>query len=127
MTGREHEAKKVVSDIIVECGVEIRHGHLLLDLELAAKLTVFAFEQLAAAQAVDSTMLRRSHQPCTGVIRDPRLGPLLEGRDKGILRKFFGKTDIAQHAREAGDDTGGLDAPDGVDGAVCIGSCHDYR
>ena len=34
---------------------------------------------------------------------------------------------VGQHAREAGYDTSGLDPPDGFDGAVGIGSGHDYR
>ena len=55
------------------------------------------------------------------------MGPLLESGDESILREFLGKTNVTQDARETGDDPGGLDAPDCVDGAMCIGSRHGYR
>ena len=48
MTGREHQAQEVVADVVVDRGVEIRHGHLLLGLELVTELLVLALEQLAA-------------------------------------------------------------------------------
>ena len=51
MAGREHEAQEVVADVVVERGVEIRRGHLLLGLELATELLVLALEQLVPAQA----------------------------------------------------------------------------
>jgi hypothetical protein len=127
MARGEDEAEKVVSDVIVDRVVEIRHGHLLLGLELAANFAVFALEQLAAAQAVDGAMLRGGHEPGAGIIGDARLGPLFECGDESVLREFLGKADVAKHARETGDDAGRFDAPDGVDGAVGIGSCHGYR
>jgi len=46
MTGDEHEAKEVVANSVVDRGVEIRHGHLLLRFELAAELLVLALEEL---------------------------------------------------------------------------------
>ncbi len=49
MTGDEHEAQEIVANIIVERGVEIGHGHLLLGLELATELLVLALEELVAA------------------------------------------------------------------------------
>ena len=45
MAGREHEAQEVVADVVVERGVEIRRGLLLLGLELAAELLVLALER----------------------------------------------------------------------------------
>ena len=51
MAGGEHEAQEVVADVVVERGVEIRHGHLLLGLELVAELLVLALEQLVPAEA----------------------------------------------------------------------------
>ena len=46
-------------------------------------------------------------------------------------RQVFGQADIASESGESGDDAGGLDAPDGFDGAVqglmWIGSGHCYR
>jgi len=46
--------------------------------------------------------------------------PLLERGDESVLCEFLGKTDIADDARETGDDPGRLNPPDCVDGAdVC--------
>ena len=49
MAGDEHEAQQIVADVVVERGVEIGHGHLLLGLELVAELLVLALEQLSGA------------------------------------------------------------------------------
>ncbi|MBA3892145.1 MAG: hypothetical protein H0X69_00395 [Gemmatimonadales bacterium] len=38
MTGGEHQAQQVVADVIVDRGVEIRHGRLLAGLELVPEL-----------------------------------------------------------------------------------------
>ena len=46
MARREHEAQEIVADVVVERGVEIRRGRLLLGLELVAELLVLALEQL---------------------------------------------------------------------------------
>ena len=61
--------------------------------------------------------------------------PLFECGDKCFLREIFGLVYVAGKAGEAGDEVGGLDAPDGFDGAMqglmCgvmwIGSGHCYR
>jgi hypothetical protein len=70
MTGRKHQAKEVVTDIIVNRGVEFRHSHLLPSLEFATKLAVLKFEQLAPAQPVDRTMLRGGREPRARVVGD---------------------------------------------------------
>ena len=41
----EHQAQKVIADVIVECGVEIRRRGVLGNLQLVAEFLVFAFEQ----------------------------------------------------------------------------------
>ena len=61
------------------------------------------------------------------IIRHARLRPLFEGSEEGLLREVLGQADVAGEASEAGDDAGGLDAPDGFDGAAWIGSGHCYR
>src|SRR5258708_12297229 len=126
MAGYEHEAQEVVANVIVERGVEIRHGHLLLRLKLAAKLLVLALKPLVSAEHVDSTMFRGGHEPSARVVRDARFRPLLERRNESILREFLGKTDIAYDPRETSDDSGRLDPPDRIDGVVCVGSRHGY-
>src|SRR6266568_3528118 len=69
MTGDEHEAQEVIANVIVECGVEIRHGHLLR-LELAAKLRVLALKPLVSAEDVDRPVLRSGHEPSARIVRD---------------------------------------------------------
>src|SRR5260370_24649405 len=126
MTGYEHETKEVVADVIVERGIEIRHGHLLLRLELASQLLLSALEPRVSAEEVDCRVLRSGHEPGAGVVRDARFRPLLKRSDEGVLRELLGKTDIAHDPRETGDDPGRLDPPDCVDGAMCVGSRHGY-
>jgi hypothetical protein len=46
------------------------------------------------------------------------LRPLFEGSQERLLSEVFGQADVTSEARESGDDAGGLDAPDGFDGAV---------
>ena len=127
MAGREHQAQEVVADVVVERGVEIGRGRLLLRLELAAELLVLALEQLVPAQQVDRAMLRGGHEPGARVVRDARLRPLLERGDERVLRQLLGQPDVAHDPREAGDEPGRLDPPDRVDRAMGVGSRHGYR
>ena len=62
-----------------------------------------------------------------GIVRDARLGPLFERGDQSVLREILGEADVAHDPREAGDEPGRLDPPDRVDGAMGVGSRHDYR
>ena len=93
-----------------------------LQLELARELLVLALERRAAAQQVDRAVLRRGHEPGARVVRDARLGPLLERGDERVLRQLLGEADVAHDPREAGDQPGGLDPPDRVDRAVRVGA-----
>ena len=72
-------------------------------------------------------MFRRGHQPGARVAGNARLRPLLERRDQRILCEVFRDPDVANDAREAGDEPGRLDSPDRVDGAMGIGSRHRHR
>lgn len=127
MTGGEYQAQKIVADVIVECRIEIVHDGLLPTVEIATDLFVLALDQRLAAEPVDRPVLRGCHEPRTGVVGDACLGPVLQRRDKCVLRQLLGKTDIAHDSREPGNDPGRLDSPDRVDRAMCIGSRHRYR
>jgi hypothetical protein len=48
-------------------------------------------------------MLRGGHQPSTGIVRNARLRPPLEGGNESFLRQLLGQTDIADDASEASD------------------------
>src|SRR6266849_1918323 len=78
MTGDEHKAQQVVTDVIVKRGFEIRHECLLPGIELTTKLLVLALEELAAAKEINGAMLGGGHEPGARVLRDARLRPLLE-------------------------------------------------
>ena len=127
MAGYEYEAQEVVANVIVDRGFEIRHRHLLLGLDLAAEFFVLALEPLVSAQEIDCAMLRGGHQPGARVVRNSRFRPLLKRGDESVLRQLLGMTHITYDPRETGDDPGGLDPPDRVNRAMCIGSRHGYR
>ena len=84
-----------------------------------------------AAEEIDGAAFGGGGEPCAGVFGDAGLRPLFEGGEECLLREVFGEADVAGEARESGDDAGGLDAPDGFDGAMqgvmWIGSGHCYR
>jgi len=126
VTGDEYEAQEIIANCIVKRGIEIRHGHLLLGLELATELFVLALEPFFSAEVVDSTVLRSGHEPGALIIRDARLRPLLERGDESVLGEFFGETDITHDSRETGNNLGGFDSPNRFDRAMGIRSRHDY-
>src|ERR1700730_4322640 len=126
MTGDEHQAQQVVADGVVDRCIEIGHGHLLLRFELAAELLVLALEELVAAPKIDGAMLCGGHEPGAGIVRNAGLGPLFERGNESVLRELLGEADIAHDTSESGDDSGGLDAPNGIDGAMCEGRRHGY-
>lgn len=126
MAGDEHQTEEVVSNAVVDRRIEIGHGHLLLRFELAAKLLMFALQELVSAPEIDGAMLRGGHQPGPRIVRNARLGPLFERSDQSVLREFFGQPNISHDVCKTGDDPGGLNPPDRFDGAVCEGNRHGY-
>ena len=69
-------------------------------------------------------MLGGGHEPGARVVRDARLGPLLEGGDERLLREVLGQRDVAHQPRDAGDQPRGLDPPDGLDGTRDVATRH---
>ena len=114
MASREHEAQEVVTHIVVQSCVETEDRALPLGLELVAEFLMLAFDPLVPAQEIDRSMLCGRHQPGAWIVRDARLGPLLERGGERVLCEFFGKADIAHDPRKAGDEPGRLDSPGGV-------------
>ena len=123
MTGDEHQAQEVVADVIVDRGIEVWLGHLLR-LKLATEFLVLALHASVSADVIDCTMLGGGHEPGARVGRDARLRPLLQRGDESILRKVLGQTDIADDPRQPGNEPRGLNPPDCIDGAMCVGSRH---
>ena len=53
-----------------------------------------------------------------GLSGTPDSRPLLEGDDQGVLGQLLGQAHVAHDPRQAGDEPGRLDPPDGVDRAM---------
>jgi len=101
MAGREDEAQQIVANLVIDCGIEIRHGHLP-NFEVAAQLLVLTIQQVVTGEVVDGAALCRGHQPRARIVRNARFGPLLKSRDQSILCEVFGEpTSRTMRARPA--------------------------
>ncbi|KAG1253600.1 hypothetical protein G6F65_017397 [Rhizopus arrhizus] len=122
MAGGEHQAQQVVTDIVLAGGVQridkIGFHVGLQGLQLVADLIVLAGVQRVQAQAVAGAVFCGGHQPRSRVIRHAGIGPALQGGHQRILRQLFSQADIAHQPRDAGDDAGGFDPPDRLDGPM---------
>ena len=121
MAGREHEAEQVVAHVVVPGRLEGGHRHRLLDREVTSELLVLSVEHRPPSEEVDGPMLGRGHQPRAWVARDPGLRPLLERRDQRVLGELLGDPHVTDDPRKPGDEPGGFDAPDRLDGLVGLG------
>ena len=121
VAGDEDEPQQVVADVVVNRGVEIRHGRLLKRFQFMPELLVLSLEHLVSSELVDRPMLRRGHEPGARISWNSRLRPLFERGNESVLREILSDTDVAHEAGKSGDEPGRFDPPDGVDRAVCIG------
>jgi len=126
VTGGEDQPKQLIADVVVQGGVQIGHG-LLLGLHVPGDHLVLALEHSAAAQMVQGPALGGRHQPGAGFFWNACRRPPLEGGQQGFLRQILGQRHIAQHPRQAGDQPGLLDPPDGQDRAMGVGGRHGRR
>src|SRR5882724_2575828 len=118
MTGGKHQAKKVVANVIF--GIDICGGHKLLSLELATKILMFAFDQLAFPQEVNGAMLCDGRQPGARIVRDARLWPPLKCGHECVLRELLRETNVAEDPRQTSNDPRRLDPPNRVDYTMSI-------
>jgi hypothetical protein len=118
VAGHEHESQEIVPDVIVERLRDFIRGFVRPRAELMSDLLVLPIGHLIAPQPIDPAPLRRLHQPCAGIVRHSRLGPLLQRGDEGVLSEILGDADVADDACEPGDELRRLDAPDRLDGAM---------
>ncbi len=119
VAGHEDQPQHVVLDAVVEHRLEVG---LLGLLELAAELLVLALQPRVAAEQVDRTVLGGGHEPGARVVRDARLGPLLQRRHERVLREVLGQPDVAHLPRQAGDEPRRLDPPDRLDRGLRAGA-----
>lgn len=85
-----------------------------------AHFLVLELESFPPAKQIDGAMFRGPHEPRARLIRNPRLGPLFERGNQRVLRELLREADVVHDPREAGDQPGGLDPPDRVDGTVRV-------
>ena len=119
MTRDEDKAQHVVADLIVECGIEVG-CRTLYRKQAAADFLMFQLGSFGVAEVIDGAALGGEHEPGPGVGGNSRCGPLLERGHESFLGEVFGKTHIANHARESPDDFGGLHPPDRFNGAMAL-------
>jgi len=91
------------------------------------ELLVFALDPLGSPKRVDRTMLRGGHEPGARVVRNARLGPLLERGKERVLREVFSETDIAHYPGKSCYQLRGFDSPDCIDRAMGVGGRHDLQ
>ena len=117
MTGDKYEAEKIVSDGVVESGVEV--GQVCSRTSSScASCSYLRSGNGVAAEQIDGAAFGGGGEPCRGILGDAGLRPLFECRQEGFLGEVFGEADVAGEAGKAGDDARGLDAPDGFNGAM---------
>src|SRR5947208_10245956 len=124
MAGDEDEPQEIVFNVLVHGSLDFLGGSFLLRLKIATDLLVLALEALVAAKKVDGAMLGGGHEPGAGIVRHSRFGPALQRGDERVLREIFGNANIADDAREAGDQSGGFYPPDCVNSAMRIRQGH---
>src|SRR5205807_4870388 len=88
---------------------------------IASHLFVPAFERLAAPDQVDRAVLCGPHEPGARPLGHAFGGPLLERSDEGVLCELLSRPDVADEARQPGDEPGRLDPPDRFDRAMRFG------
>ena len=117
MAGREDQAQQVVVERVVDRRGQVGVLVLAAALELEPQLLRLAVVHAGAPQPVDRPVLGGGHEPGARVVRDARLGPLLERGDERLLGEVLGEADVAHDPRDAGDQPCRLDPPDAVEGA----------
>jgi hypothetical protein len=100
VTADEDQAEQVISDGVVEAGIEVRHG-LFSCGEVACQLFVFTLGDGVAAEQIDGAAFGGGGEPCRGIIGDTRLRPLFQGGDQCFLRQVFDEADVAGEAGQA--------------------------
>ena len=78
---------------------------------------------LVAAETVDGPMLCGGHQHAPGLFGMPDCGQR-SSRDERVVSQILRERDVADDPAQRRDQTRGLDAPNGLDGAPRVGPHH---
>src|SRR5947207_7731944 len=101
MARHEHEAEKIVLEVLVDRVVRIRA--LLFPLYCTTELLVLLAERLAPPDQIGRAMFCRRHEPGARSLRDARDRPLLERGNKRVLCELLSGPDVADEASQSGD------------------------
>ena len=126
MAGREDQRQTVVADRIVQRLVEVGLVEPVCQ-NAVVDLVAFAGDDTLMPKRIEAPALPHLHQPGAGIARDAVVRPLRQGGDQRLLRQFLGAPDIAGEAGQPRDQPRRFDAPDHLDGAVCIAARHGRR
>jgi hypothetical protein len=120
MATREHEAKHIITNVVVDRDVQRIDRRLLLRFELPVELFVFAVDSRISTPEIDRAPLGRRREPRTGIPWNPGCRPLLERRDESVLSQIFGNPHVVHEPSQAGDECCRFNPPYGFDGAVYL-------
>lgn len=124
MASDEYQAKEVIAHGVIQRSVELLHARLLMGIGLSTELVLFALEALPPPQEVDCSVLAGCQEPCAWLVRHSRGRPPLQRSDEGVLRELLGQANVAHDSREPGNHSRRLDAPNGFDRSLDLGSRH---
>lgn len=78
VAGREHQAEKVVADVVVKGGIQTRFRAVRLSVALMGQRFVVVLEARASSEMVNGPVLRHAHEPGGRIAWEAGCGPLLE-------------------------------------------------
>ena len=123
MAGGEDQAQEIVVERVVGLRGEVgqRHASPRRSSSRASSCVLRSWTSARRRRSI-ARCLADGHEPGARVVRDARLGPLLERGDERLLREVLGEADVAHDPGEAADQPRRLDPPDGLDRAVDVAS-----
>ena len=137
VTRRKDQSEQIVADIVVNRCVEIGCVVSVGCVRILAQHLVLLLDQGTTTEQIDRAILCSRHEPCARIVWNARRGPPFERDHQCVLRKIFGGANIADHTRQAGNQSRRLDAPHRVDRTVrdafrpgaqfCLGRSRSFR
>lgn len=120
MAGGEDQPQEVVTDNIVESGVDLFGEFIgrdfVLKVEVLRELKRLAGGYPLMTQMIQCLAFGSGHQPGARVLRYAIHRPVFQRGNQGFLGEFFGQADVTDDARDPADDFGRFEMPDGLDG-----------
>ena len=124
VAGNEDQPEPVVLDLVTD--VRFHHQRFVGE-RLDSDPGVLGFEGPAAAEPVDGLAPADGHQPGARIEGYPRLRPLAQSVNEGVLGQVFGPPHVTDKAGQAGDQPAELYAEHRLDRGGRIGGGHGHR